>query len=230
MVKDSSLSFHPKYLYLTTQQAPKTLPPIAKQNLILSYIQQSLTVHNIKELEKSLPGVASISSMQVKDYLQALSDEGKIRVEKIGSGNWYWSFMSEEKASRDNIILSLEGEKEKVCAAVQSLKKQVDAATAMRGADEERDALAKSNLSLHEELLALRKELESYKDGDPGEVKRRMAEIEGFKAHAEKWTDNIGILEGRLKEMLGGDEEHLSAMQRELYGNEYVEGEGLHEL
>lgn len=38
--------------------------------------------------------------MVVKDYLQALSGEGLIRVEKIGSGNWYWSFLSDAKQGK----------------------------------------------------------------------------------------------------------------------------------
>ena len=168
--------------------------------------------------------------MQVKDYLQALSDEGKIRVEKIGSGNWYWSFLSEGKADRDNILNGLMAEKEKVDVAAESLKTQVEAANTTRGADEERDGIVKINVDLEEELTLLRKELETYKDGDPREVERRKKEVEGFKAKAERWTDNIGILEGRLKEMIGGNEEHFAVVQRELYGNEYIEGEGLKEL
>lgn len=168
--------------------------------------------------------------MQVKDYLQALSDEGKIRVEKIGSGNWYWSFLSEETTNRENVLNGLEAEQEKLVASVESLKTQVNAATAMRGADEERDGLASVHFNLQEELLVLRKELEGYKDGDPAEVELKRLEIGKFKAQAERWTENIGILEGRLREMIGGDEEQLVAMQRELYGNEYIEEEGLKEL
>ena len=215
---------------MTIPQAPKNTPPLAKQNLILTYIQQSLTAHNIKELEKSLPGVASISGMQVKDYLQALSDEGKIRVEKIGSGNWYWSFLSEEKANRDNIIDGLVAEKGKIDAAVGSVKAQVNAADTTRGQDAERYDLLKSNAQLEEEVAIMRQELEGFKDGDPLEVERKRKEMEGFKAAAEKWTDNIGILESRLKKMLGGNLEQLEAVQRDVYGSEYVEGDGLMEL
>ena len=223
-------SFSSRSFLTPDLQAPKTIPPLAQQNLILTYIQQSLTVHNIKELEKSLPGVASISGMQVKDYLQALSDEGKIRVEKIGSGNWYWSFLSEEKANRENIIDCLEAEKEKIDAAVRSLKAQVEAADTTRGQDDEREELLKSNAQLEEDVAVLKKELEGFKDGDPTEVERKRKEMDEFKAAAERWTDNIGILESRLRGMLGGNLEQLEAVQRETYGSEYVEGEGLMDL
>jgi len=48
-----------------------------------------------------LPAAAGISGMQVKDYLTALVDENKIRVEKIGSGNWYWCFRGDEKRQKE---------------------------------------------------------------------------------------------------------------------------------
>jgi hypothetical protein len=45
--------------------------------------------------------VASIHSIQVKEYIQTLIEENKLRVDKIGSGNWYWSFGSDEKYDRE---------------------------------------------------------------------------------------------------------------------------------
>ena len=169
--------------------------------------------------------------MQVKDYLQALSDEGKIRVEKIGSGNWYWSFLSEEKKSRDNVLGSLKEELAKVEGSLGELEEKIRQASEKRGEeDEERGKLVSARLELEGEVGGLRKELEGYKDGDPGEVERRRKEIRGLQANAEVWTDNIGVLEAYVLSLMGGDRGNLDGMKRELYGDEYVEGEGLKEL
>ena len=212
-------------------QAPKTLPPFAKQNLILTYLQSSLTVHTIKDLEKSLPSVASINGMQVKDYLQALHDEGRIHVEKIGSGNWYWSFLSEEKNSRDTTVGKLKEEKEKIDTAVAEMEGKIKAAMEERGGDDEgRGELVARRVVLEEEVGGLRRELEGYKENDPGEVERLRKEMAAFRAGAERWTDNIGILEGRVVQMTGGDRDQLRLIQSRVYGGEYVEGEGLREL
>ncbi len=43
--------------------------------------------------------------MQVKDYLTALVDDNKVRVEKIGSGNWYWCFRGDEKKLKEGEVL-----------------------------------------------------------------------------------------------------------------------------
>ena len=212
-------------------QAPKTIPPLAKQNLILTYLQSSCTVHNIKELEKALPAVASINGMQVKDYLQALSDEGKIHVEKIGSGNWYWSFLSEETNLRTGTLEKLREEKDKIDIAVQELDFEVKEASERREGEEgERAEVVNVHATLQEEVRVLKVELEQYKDGDPGEVIRKRKEVKRLREKAERWTDNIGILEGWVLQMLGGDRAALDDMKRGLYEKEYVEGEGLKEL
>jgi hypothetical protein len=73
--------------------------------------------------------------MQVKDYLQALSDESKIRVEKIGSGNWYWSFPSDEKMAKEAALEKAQEEYNKAAAVVGDLQAKVDEAGAAREQD-----------------------------------------------------------------------------------------------
>lgn len=217
---------------LTTYQAPKNTPAVAKQTLILTYLQSSLTVHTLKELEKVLPSVASINGMHVKDYLQALSDEGKIRVEKIGSGNWYWSFASEERKAREHTLTTLRDEKDKLDCTAKELQGRVAAANATRtdAADNERGDLVVEHARVAREVLALKAELDSYRDGDPGEVGRKRTEIVALRAKAERWTDNVVILEQWVGQALGGDRERMEAIQMMYYGAEYVPGEGLKEL
>ncbi|KAG8533117.1 uncharacterized protein KY384_001900 [Bacidia gigantensis] len=210
--------------------APKSTPNPAKLGLILKYIQESGTAHNIKELEKALPSVASINGMQVKDFLQALSDEGKIHVEKIGSGNWYWSFLSEEKNTRETTMADLEAEKGKIEVAVQELEDKMREASEQRGQETGRAELLDKKVVLDAEVEELKKELEGYSDGDPTNVETKRREAAELRGDADRWTDNILILEGHLKKMMGGASEELEQIKRQIYGNEYVEGEGLQEL
>ena len=46
--------------------------------------------------------------MGVKDLIKELTDESKVKVEKIGSGNWYWCWAGEEANEKRNIIRQLE--------------------------------------------------------------------------------------------------------------------------
>jgi hypothetical protein len=73
--------------------------------------------------------------MHVKDYLQALADDNKIRVEKIGSGNWYWSFLSDEKKAKDAALEKAHEEFQKINTTVTELQAKVDEAGAARAED-----------------------------------------------------------------------------------------------
>ncbi|MCJ1385227.1 hypothetical protein MMC17_008348 [Xylographa soralifera] len=216
-------------------QAPKTLPPAAKQALVLNYLRNSNTAHTLKELEKALPSVASINGMQVKEYMQALSDESQIRVEKIGSGNWYWSFLSEEKRAREYILAQLREEKKRSQNCMEELKEKVEAARQGKekegnGEDGAREELLRSFDKEKSELDSLKIELDYYQDGNPDEAVRKKADVEELKFRATRWTDNIYCLEGYLREVTGGDMEAVEGVRRTYYGSEYIEGEGLREL
>jgi hypothetical protein len=131
-------------------KAPKIQPNPQKTASILAWFHKTAQAHSIKDLEKTLPQVSSINGMQVKDYLQALSDDNKIRVEKIGSGNWYWSFPVDEKKAKDAALKKAQEEYEKASATVTDLQAKVDSAEAAR-ADEE-DMLMKPGESKHVRL------------------------------------------------------------------------------
>jgi hypothetical protein len=194
-------------------------------------------VYTFKELEKLLPAVGSINGMQVKDYLQAVQDENQIRVEKIGSGNWYWSFKSEAKKAKENTINSIESEKSKLIATLSDTEKQIKEEMAQR---EENDGMLegggidrKALLAAHETLLKetddLDKALSVYSDGNPAEVLRKVGEMQKLKDSAIKWTDNIECLEALVINLTGDRAQAASIMQRAC-GDEYIVGEGLKEL
>lgn len=173
--------------------------------------------------------------MQVKDYLQALSDEGKIRVEKIGSGNWYWSFAGEERRAREGVLERLGEEKKKVEVSVEELRGRLEEMERARGDGEENVESERERLMEREEVLKgevdlLRAELMGFSENDPDEVERKRVDVETFRQATARWTDNIYILEGYLGKLTGGDKEAVEAVRTMFYGSEHVEGEGLKEL
>lgn len=194
-------------------------------------------VFTLKELEKLLPSVASINQMQVKDYLQSLQDEYLIRVEKIGSGNWYWCFSSDAKKTKENVLNMLKTEETKLQASITALEGQLEEELAKREDDEEmlegtgmdRKALLETHETLLKELAGIDKELACYTDNDPAEVLRKVDETKSLKSSAMIWTDNIESLESYLAGM-SGDRTMVADMMKRACGDEYVEGEGLKDL
>jgi hypothetical protein len=178
--------------------------------------------------------------MSVKDYIQAMTDENMIRVEKIGSGNWYWSFLSDEKFKKETTLAKATGEKAKAEAVVGELQRKVEDAAAAREEDEDemlmedgmdRVSMTKLHGELGKVLDALRMELAGYSDNDPVEVERRKARIVEETRRVDVLTDAICGMESWFKRQMGGDKGNFAAMKQSWYGNEY-DGEvgGLREI
>ncbi|OJJ46874.1 hypothetical protein ASPZODRAFT_65293, partial [Penicilliopsis zonata CBS 506.65] len=215
----------------------------AKQSLILSYLRDSRTCHTLKDLEKSLPSVASINAMHVKEYIQALTDENLLHVEKIGSGNWYWSFASEEKKQREKRKAELTKEVDKVKRGWEEVSSELEKERKKRkgsgpteadqeGKEErEIDELIELRARLEMEIGQLRSAEKALAEDEGGKgVDAKRADIRRWKEAAQTWTDNIYILEEYVLKVAGGDREVVDALKRECYGVEYVEGEGLREI
>jgi hypothetical protein len=196
-----------------------------------------MSVFTFKELEKILPAVASINAMQVKDVLQGLQDENLIRVEKIGSGNWYWCFTSDAKKLKENMINTLKTEESKLATSIAETERQIEEEMAQREDDNEmlegngmdRKVLLEAHGTLLKEAELFNKELASYSDSDPAEIQRKMEEVKNLRASAFKWTDNIEALECMLMD-LTKDRNQTAGIMEKGCGDDYVLGEGLKEL
>ncbi|KAJ5208551.1 hypothetical protein N7449_002930 [Penicillium cf. viridicatum] len=208
-----------------------------KQDLILTHLRATGTCHTLKDLEKTLPSVASINGIQVKEYIQALTDEGQLRVEKIGSGNWYWSFSSDEKHAQERQLGRVTMEVEKVRKSYADAEAAL--AETMRRAEEtdeehERSSLMAKKAELQMEIDRVRT-TEAQLSGplnslSSKDVKQVQEELAGFRQQALQWTDNIYILEEYLRKLASGDRQIIEGVLRECYGDEYVDEEGLCEL
>lgn len=135
------------------KQAPKTTVNAQKQATILAWFHKTALAYSLKDLEKLIPSFASINGMAVKDYVQALTDDSLIQTEKIGSGNWYWSFPSEAKKKKEKSLAEAQKAYDKASAAVSELQAKIDQAGAAQAEDE--GLLAEtgaSNMSLKDAL------------------------------------------------------------------------------
>ncbi|KAJ5406540.1 hypothetical protein N7465_007824 [Penicillium sp. CMV-2018d] len=208
-----------------------------KQHLILTHLRATGTCHTLKDLEKTLPSVASINGIQVKEYIQALTDEGQLRVEKIGSGNWYWSFSSDEKHAQERHLGRVNMEVEKVRKSYADAEAALAAETMHRAEEtdeHERDSLMAKKAQLQMEIDRVRT-TEAQLSGPLNSlsskgVKQVQEELAEFRQQALQWTDNIYILEEYLRKLASGDRQIIESILRECYGDEYVDEEGLCEL
>ncbi|KAH7401856.1 Mnd1 family-domain-containing protein [Phaeosphaeria sp. MPI-PUGE-AT-0046c] len=214
--------------------APKIQANPQKAATILAWFHKTAQAHSIKDLEKTLPQVGAISNMHVKDYLQCLADDNKIRVEKIGSGNWYWSFPSDEKKAKDTALEKAQADYNKINATVADLRLKVDEAGAARAEDEDmlmdtggdRKTLLTIHGNLSKDLEKLRTELAAYSEQDPVEVEKKAAETQQARLDAEKFTDHIYSMEGWLQKQCALDQLAMTEFRKSNYGDELDEEAG----
>lgn len=89
------------------KQVQKARSQEEKERAMLDFFYNSGEFFSIKEMETTCAKKIGVSSMQIKALLKALTDNSLVRVEKIGSGNYYWAFPSDGKCNRANRIGSL---------------------------------------------------------------------------------------------------------------------------
>ena len=171
----------------------------------------------------------------MKDFIKDLTDEGQVKVEKIGTGNWYWCFGDDEKKMKEKELDRLKLEVQKNQNVVDELTKKRDETKKDREAkdqDPEYQSLATQALDLEAEVRKLTQEKDELERSiGGGGIEQMKDDIERWKEEVSVWTNNIYILEGQLRGTLGVDREALQALQREIYGTEYVEEEeGLRDL
>jgi len=189
--------------------------------------------------QSSLETASNVLLVHVKDYLQALLDDNKIKVEKIGAGNWYWSFAQEEKAQLTTQLERAEEEKKKALLEIETIKAKLDEAAKDREDDDDsatvdgamdRKTALEARSQLAKDVALLRNELALYRDSDPhvlNEKKRALAEIT---TNTSRLTDNIYAMEKKMKELVP-DKQQAREMKKQMYGDEFdAEEDGLREL
>ncbi|KAL8697147.1 MAG: hypothetical protein Q9201_007282 [Fulgogasparrea decipioides] len=179
--------------------------------------------------QKILPSLASINGLQREDYAQRQQGGSGANTDRSISNSSWREQLHEDQKDRDTVMARLQDEKTTVDSSIRYLETRVALALDLKQADAMK-ALASLQEALERDVMALRNELEGYRDIDPQRIKARMDEIVQLKAKAGRWTNNIEILEGWLRRVLGADKERMNCLQKECYGADYVEGDGLREL
>lgn len=207
-----------------------------KQKMILDHIRSTCTCHTLKDLEKMLPSVASINGIQVKDFITGLLNDNKIRMEKIGSNNWYWSFSADEKREREIVQERLLRDLNRITKSVEQLEDELQKKQAVakeeegtrdpRDIESERRALMEQRAELSTEVERLQAQKTTFEDNDVSKIRQKSEEIDTWKRETEIWEDNISIMEQYLYKLAGGDREVVEAIKQQCYGDDYEEISG----
>ena len=151
-------------------------------------------------------------------------------MEKIGSGNWYWSFASQDTKTRQKALDEAQLAHDKAAAVVADLRAKVDEAEALRADEEDmlesggenREEMMTAKAVLTSDTQALQQQLAAYSDNDPTELERKRNELTSRMAETEQYTDEIYSMEAWFKSN-GQEEEGMIFLRKSLYGDELDE-------
>lgn len=135
-----------------------------------------------------------------------------------------------KEISKHRTVQELQAEKVVIDSSILDLHTAIDKATNLGLVSQASTALVTLQTQLQADVMILKDEVESYRDIDPWEMDKRREATALMKTKAERWTNNIELLESWLARTFSMDPTQLDWLRRECYGAEFVDGEGLKEL
>ncbi|CAH0485231.1 unnamed protein product [Peronospora farinosa] len=164
-----------------------------KRERLLRIYHESKEVFNLKEIEK-LGSKAGVVLQTVKDVNQALVDDTLVDCDKIGSGNYFWSFPSKLSQSRKRKLNELEQRRQSLNEKLLRVKKSIEEQKALRPESEERVLKLRRLEEQKAKVQALRTKVQHLAENDPAMLEELERKSCVAKEGSDRWTDNVYTL------------------------------------
>ncbi|EEY60990.1 meiotic nuclear division protein, putative [Phytophthora infestans T30-4] len=164
-----------------------------KRERILRIYHESKEVFNLKEVEK-LGSKAGVVLQTVKDVNQALVDDALVDCDKIGSGNYFWSFPSKLSQSRKRKLSELEQRRQTVQEKLAKVKRNIEEQKLLRSESDERLQKLRRLEEQKTKVTALRTKVQHLAENDPAILQELEGKVRVAKEGSDRWTDNVYTL------------------------------------
>lgn len=173
-----------------------------KRERILRIYHESKEVFNLKEVEK-LGSKAGVVLQTVKDVNQALVDDALVDCDKIGSGNYFWSFPSKLSQSRKRKLAELEQRKQTLQGKLEKVKQNTDEQKSLRSESEERVQKLQRLEQQRAKVQAMRTKVQHLAENDPAILDELQKKVRVAKEGSDRWTDNVFTLKSWVEKKRG---------------------------
>ncbi|TYZ63038.1 hypothetical protein PybrP1_004032 [[Pythium] brassicae (nom. inval.)] len=161
-----------------------------KRARILHIYHDSKDVFNLKEVEK-IGAKAGVVLQTIKDVNQALVDDGLVDCDKIGSGNYFWSFPSKLSQARKRKLGELEQRKAAAQDKLAKVRQSIDEQKSKRTESDDRAAKLQRLAELQASVKDLKAKVQHLADNDPEILAQLERSVQVAKIGADRWTDNV---------------------------------------
>ncbi|ORX87877.1 meiotic nuclear division protein 1 [Anaeromyces robustus] len=166
-----------------------------KRKRLCDLFHESKDFYQLKELERQAPKLKGVVSQSVKEVIESLVADNMINCEKIGTSNYYWSFPNTSRIQKEEKIKLLKKEIKEQEKLQKELEKKIEKASSERVPSESREQNLEILKGETEKNEKFKKEIKKYEDCDPVIIEKKKKESEKAKEAANRWTDNIFILQ-----------------------------------
>jgi len=171
---------------------------------------------NLKEIE-SAGAKLGVVSQTIKEVNQSLVDDHMVQQDKIGSGNFFWSFPSKALNDKRNKRAQLEGRIELARSQLVETQEKLAKAAETRSSDDRPNKIRRID-ELRAKEKGLDAMIEANRLNDPAEVKRVEALAEIMREGANRWTSNTWSIKSwamKKKGMSSKEAERLLNMEED---------------
>jgi hypothetical protein len=163
-------------------------------------------VFTLKELETLAPKAKGIVSQSVKDVLTTCVAEGTVDTDKIGSGNFYWSFPSKTLRTKQIKYQQLTQQQQQLTKELETLNEQLIVLEASRTTSDARSEQLQQLEVLQQQVKELTAASNEYMDCDMDAINKLKKGQQVSRDAANRWTDNIYVLVSYMKNKTGNPE------------------------
>ncbi|KDO16624.1 hypothetical protein SPRG_17873 [Saprolegnia parasitica CBS 223.65] len=161
-----------------------------KRDRILKLYHESLDVFNLKEVEK-LGSKAGVVLQTIKDVNQALVDDNLVDTDKIGAGNYFWSFPSKAVQQRKRKLEDLEARRDDLRAKLTHVQSSVAKHQSLQTQSDDRAERLAQLSALKSQADEMQKKIALLQENDPDLLKKLDAKAKVAKEGVDRWTDNV---------------------------------------
>lgn len=161
-----------------------------KRQTILRIFHSKKEVFNLKEVE-SFASKAGVVFNTVKEVLQSLVDDDLVDTDKIGSGNYFWSFPSKQRQELLNKHQKLEDEVRELKTVRKALRQQIENELTDKPESEERVRRLEQLKELNDKERELGNEIQVSRQCSRAFYDECIEENKQVVQRGNVWTDNI---------------------------------------
>lgn len=159
---------------------------------LLHFFTREHMFYNIKEVEAQGSKFTGVHSMQIKELLQSLVDDGLVNAEKCGITTLYWCFEYDKHKKMKVMVEKSQKKNEDLSKEIQRLTKTIKSEEAKRTKGNGGEMMQKIT-NLNKEKSALQEKMSSSAF-DVDRVECIKKELQNEISNGEIYTDNIESL------------------------------------